>query len=65
MSMTEVVEKSLKADPRFRHLTVMPTHFLFEAGGKRCIGKYGEAFVGIDPKGIVRTVCGSWREVDK
>lgn len=24
MSMTEVVEESLKADPRFRHLTVMP-----------------------------------------
>lgn len=23
MSMTEVVEESLKADPRFRHLTVM------------------------------------------
>lgn len=24
MSMTEVVEESLKADARFRHLTVMP-----------------------------------------
>lgn len=24
MSMTEVVEESLKADPRFRHLTVAP-----------------------------------------
>ena len=26
MSMTEVVEESLKADPRFRHLTVMRGH---------------------------------------
>lgn len=25
MSMTEVVEESLKADARFRHLTVMPS----------------------------------------
>lgn len=63
MSMTEVVEESLKADARFRHLTVMPTHFLFEAGGKRCIGKYGEAYVGRDSAGIVRTVVGSWREM--
>lgn len=31
MTMTEVVEESLKADARFRHLTVMPC---FECGGK-------------------------------
>ncbi len=64
MSMTEVVEESLKADARFRHLTVKPTHFLFEAGGKRCIGKYGEAYVGKGSNGVVRTVAGSWVEVD-
>ncbi len=27
MSITEVVEESLKADPRFRHLTVMPLNW--------------------------------------
>ena len=32
MSMTEVVEESLKADARFRHLTVMPNIW------KRCEG---------------------------
>lgn len=64
MSMNEVVEESLKADARFRNLTIKPTHFLFEAGGKRCIGKYGEAYVGKDSNGVVRTVAGSWVEVD-
>lgn len=64
MSMTEVVEESLKVDARFRHLTVMPTHFLFEVGGKRCIGKYGDAYVGKNSSGIVHTVIGSWWEID-
>ena len=40
MSMTEVVEESLKADPRFRHLTVMPN---IDAKIKAMIAEYPES----------------------
>ncbi len=38
MSMTEVVEESLKADPRFRHLTVMAAEIEEEC---ECCGGLG------------------------
>lgn len=40
MPMTEVVEESLKADPRFRHLTVMPN---IDAKIKSMISEYPES----------------------
>ncbi len=38
MSMTEVVEESLKADARFRHLTVMPLRYFFELDADMHLG---------------------------
>lgn len=40
MSMTEVVEESLKADARFRHLTVMPD---VDAKIKSMLAQYPES----------------------
>lgn len=58
-----VVEQSLQASERFRHLTVTPTHFLFECGGVRCLGKRGECYIAKDSKGEVRMIYGVWREL--
>ena len=62
MSMTEVVEESLKADARFRHLTVMPEEFSFTIGGKKCHAIKGQAQVLTDKSGEARVVFGVWRE---
>jgi len=47
MSMTEVVEESLKADPRFRNLTVMPIEYEQECECCDGVGHVDETLGGV------------------
>lgn len=57
-----VVEHSLQASERFRHLTVKPEEFSFTIGGKKCYAIKGQAQIIKDKSGEARVVFGVWRE---
>lgn len=57
-----VVEQSLQASERFRHLAVKPEEFSFTIDGKKCHAIKGKASVITDKSGEARFVFGVWRE---
>ena len=62
MRINEVVEESLRADERFRHLTVLPEIFEFEMGGVKYWGEKGKTYIQKDQDGVVRMIYGVWME---